>query len=271
MTRAADLKARLANVAQIETIVSALRAVALGQRREAERRLEAVRAHEAAVAGAMARALALAPPPTAQQAGQGASLLIVMGAGQGFAGAYGERLAHAALAQSPTEIFVLGRRTAEALEEADAPLRFRAEAPAHAGDAPALASRLADALIERLARGDVSRVTLLFAEPDAEALTLRPLIPFDYARFPPHAGPAPLLTLPPETLLQTLVEEYLFAELAEAALLAFAAESEARADAMSRAQTNVRRIAQDLERDAAHARQAALTAEIVELSLHAEG
>jgi F-type H+-transporting ATPase subunit gamma len=56
---------------------------------------------------------------------------------------------------------------------------------------------------------------------------------FDFGRFAvPLSCQPPLITLPPALLLARLADEYVFAELCEAALTAFAAENEARVAAM---------------------------------------
>jgi F-type H+-transporting ATPase subunit gamma len=59
------------------------------------------------------------------------------------------------------------------------------------------------------------------------------LLTFDFGRFAvPLSCQPPLITLPPALLLARLADEYVFAELCEAALTAFAAENEARVAAM---------------------------------------
>jgi F-type H+-transporting ATPase subunit gamma len=65
-------------------------------------------------------------------------------------------------------------------------------------------------------------------------------LPFDFRRFAVHvSGQPPLISLPPALLLAGLAEEYVFAELCEAALTAFAAENEARVAAMLSAKENL--------------------------------
>ena len=54
-------------------------------------------------------------------------------------------------------------------------------------------------------------------------------------------------------------------------MLGFAAENAARAEAMARAQSNVRRIATDLRADYQRARQEQMTTEIIELTTAAAG
>ncbi len=138
----------------------------------------------------------------------------------------------------------------------------------HAAEIPALASRIVDAAFALIARASHDRVGIVFADalPDGTRLVQRSLVPFDFSRFPPAGGHPPLTTLARDELLAGLAEEYVFTEVCEALMLGFAAESAARAAAMARAQTNVRRISTDLARDFRQARQEQMTTEIIELS-----
>jgi len=279
MSRPEDIGRRVANVRQIETIVSALRALAIAHGQEAQGRLAAIRAYEATIAGALADALCGAPPPQTGAGRAARPLLIVVGAAQGFSGAYGDRLADAALergAAAPergaaADLIVLGLRTVEALRARGAAPVWWCDMPAHAAEAPALASRVADVAFERLGRGADDRVAILHATPEAPDRPAAPrsLAPFDFTRFSGAARRAPLLSLPRPALLSGLVAEYLFAEICEALMLGFAAESEARAAAMARAQQNVRRIGADLDAAYRRARQEQMTTEIVELAARA--
>ncbi|QIG78874.1 F0F1 ATP synthase subunit gamma [Stakelama tenebrarum] len=93
------------------------------------------------------------------------------------------------------------------------------------------------------------------------------LIPFDYARFPVRRSDAPpLTTLSPDVLLPQLAEEYVFAELCEAVVLAFAAEQEARLRAMMSVSEHVKRSSEDLAAQYRQRRQEAITEEVVELA-----
>ena len=136
-----------------------------------------------------------------------------------------------------------------------------------AADVPHLASRVADGLYERLAAGNVRRVAVLHAEPEAGAPVMKQLIPFDYDRIERPAGRnRPLIQMPPLALLAELVTEYVFSELCEALMLGFAAENDARMQAMLRARSNVSHVIDDLKRGYHQARQEQMTAEILELS-----
>ncbi|MCE5972060.1 F0F1 ATP synthase subunit gamma [Sinirhodobacter sp. WL0062] len=275
MSRPEDIKDHLANVQQIESIVGTLRALAAAHQLEAKAHLEAVRAHEATVAAALSTALGAGAiwPEEAEHAGH---LSIVIGAAQGFCGAHSDHLAEAAQAEvaSGAGLIVVGGRTEGML--ADTPLIWAAEMAAHAPQVPDLASRLADAVFEELAKKPGLRVRIVFADPDPEkpgpgTITRHSVFPLDPARFQPARAAAPLTSLPAGDLLGALIEEYVYSELCEALMLGFAAENAARAEAMARAQSNVRRIATDLRGDYQRARQEQMTTEIIELTTAAVG
>lgn len=270
MNRPEDIKARLDNISQIEGIVGALRAIASAHQQEARHHLDAVRAHEATVAGALARALGEGPALPARRGGR--ALLIVAGAAQGFSGDYSDRITEAALTgdTADLDLMVVGHRTLQSLTERAAPgtILWSADMAPHMAEVPALASRTVDAAFALVSRGSHDRIGILFvdAQPQGQHLIRRPLLPFDFGRFAPDPGNPPLITLARHDLLAALAEEYVFAEVCEALMLGFASESAARAAAMARAQTNVRRISEDLTRRFSQARQEQMTTEIIELS-----
>ena len=76
----------------------------------------------------------------------------------------------------------------------------------------------------------------------------------------------PLLNLPSETLLIELTADYLHAQLCKTALHAFAAENEARMEAMASARSQIERQLSALQATRRTVRQEEITAEIIELA-----
>jgi F-type H+-transporting ATPase subunit gamma len=93
------------------------------------------------------------------------------------------------------------------------------------------------------------------------------LFPFDMSAFPrPTDANAPLLNLARETLLSELTADYMHAQLCNAALHAFAAENEARMEAMAAAHNQIERQLSSLHATQRLVRQEEITAEIIELA-----
>ncbi|MGE4071997.1 MAG: F0F1 ATP synthase subunit gamma [Lysobacterales bacterium] len=270
MNKTRQIHDRLSNVREIETIVSTLRALAVAHQQEARTHLEAIRAHETSVAAALSTALSMLPG-TAAKASEQRGMAIVVGAAQGFSGTFADRIADAALIehQRGSTLLAVGTRTLSALQEREVAPVWSSEAALHASEVPDLANQLADVLFERLAQTPEAEIVLLYADAANAGQTLirRILFPFDFGRFPRSTQPPPLTTLPAAALLSALVSEYVFAELCEALMMGFAAENAARAAAMSRAQSNVKQIASELQNSFQRARQEQMTTEIIELSL----
>jgi len=276
MAHLEEIKQRIGNIDQIESVIVAMRAMAAAHAQEARRHLRAIRQHEDTVARAMADAMALVPAgellPVPYR-GPVTHLQIVVGAAQGFSGTYNEKIVSGVLdnaSDGETRRYMLvGQRcVSEFAERGHAP-DWSANMVAHAADVPSLASNLVDALFARLDSGEVHRVSVVYADPVSpdSALVLRRLMPFDFARIE-RTQPAiePETTIDAHLLIARLVEEYVFTEICEALMLGFAAENDARMSAMTRARSNVKEIAQDLQRRFHQARQEETTTEIVELS-----
>ena len=270
MRRPEDIEARIGNVAQVESVIVAMRALAAAHAQEAARHLHAIREQEATVAHAMADALALFDMPTqAPERSKGKHLRIVVGAAQGFSGAYNERIVDAATGDGADAFVLIGQRCISECDLRGITPAKSARMAAHAAEVPALASEIVDTVFDLLGRGAFARVSIVHGEtkgPTQSPVT-RTLMPFDYSRFTrTDRAQAPLITLPPAALVARLVEEYVFAEICEALMLGFAAENDARMTAMSRARNNVGQLREDLRREFAQARQEQTTTEIIELS-----
>lgn len=275
--RLADVEARIATARQLAQVVGAIRAVAAARARAARARLDAVRAHAGIVARAIGRALAL--PDGMDRGGGGATarrrghVVLAFSAEQGFAGSFGaevlERASRLLDAAAGGELFLVGDRGLAQARERGLAVAWSTAMILHDEQAALLAQRIVEALWRRLDGGAVSRVTLVHAIPEAASglgVVERPLMPFDFGRFPPSREASPLTLLPPERLLARLAEEYVFAEVCEAAVLSFAAENEARTRAMTAARQKVAETLETLTGRARRLRQEAITDEIVELA-----
>ena len=83
--------------------------------------------------------------------------------------------------------------------------------------------------------------------------------------FQPPGATRPLTQLPTDALINSLSGDYLHALVCKAALHAFAAENEARMEAMSAAGSQITRELGEFEATLRQVRQEAITAEIIEL------
>jgi F-type H+-transporting ATPase subunit gamma len=140
--------------------------------------------------------------------------------------------------------------------------------------APATVRRLTDELYRRIARGEISRVEMIFGryrQGDTPRIERRLLLPFDPTTLASNEPrQAPLHNLPPQALLEKLMEEYVFALLTEAAAESIASENAARFTAMESAHDNVSTKLDQLRQAARQARQDEITTELLDLVVGAE-
>ena len=277
--RLSDVQARIGTVHQLSAVVTAMRGIAAARSREARGQLDGVRAYADVIGGAISQALTFIPQPERAEALHrtgGAHIVVALCTEQGFAGVFSERVLEAASnvmqsdAHGPVELFLVGDRGLAVAGERAMAVIWSAPMIAHAGEMPALANRIIEALFDRLDTGQVAKVSVVHGVPGSSAslqILRKQLIPFDFTRFPlaRNAVP-PLLTLPPQKLLNRLAEEYMFAELCEAVILSFAAENEARMRAMIAARTNLADTLDHLVARSRQLRQDEITSEIIELA-----
>lgn len=270
--RLAQTTRRIENLQQLEAVVTAMRGISASRTQQAHALLRGLRAHAAVIAGAIGQALALVPEgqrPATTRVRRTAVILFC--AEQGFAGAFSDRMLEAVgKSTAARDIFLIGTRGAALATERGISLTWQTGMVPHASLVPALAGRIADALYDWLSDQESRRVEVIVPTWSAAAGVVpeqRSLLPFDFRRFAVQTmGQAPLVTLPPSVLLARLAEEYIFAELCEAALTAFAAENEARIAAMLSAKGNLETMRSDLQALERQIRQEEITAEVLELA-----
>lgn len=276
--RLGDIEQRIDSIHQLSLVVAAIRGIAAARLREADAQLAGIRSYAETIGEAIGEALPLLAGqsgPVLQDGKTGAGLVIALCSEHGFVGGFNSRVLDAVQSLAGSEqpassdLFIAGDRGVTVAGERGLQVDWSIPMAASTGEVSDLANRLAEALYRRLATGAVETATIVHAVPDQEGarVVTKALIPFDFSRFP-HAAPAaaPLINLPPEALIAQLAEEYVFAELCEAAMLSYAAENEARMWAMLAAHGNVGRRLDELTARARHLRQEEITAEVVELA-----
>ena len=270
--RLADVSARIGSIRQLGTVMNAMRGIAAARAQQASAQLAAVDRYAATVGRAIAQALVLQPPARHAPARNAAhSGLVLFCAEQGFAGAFSQRVLDAAGADlSTATLFVAGTRGAAALAERQGNATWQGIIPSHSPGIPKFASTIADAVSASFAKGEIDRLDVLFCQWElgkAIRVVRQSLLPLDPAAFPaPANAAAPLLNLTPAALLDALTPDYVHAQLCRAALHSFAAENEARMEAMAAAHSHTERQLATLQATERRVRQEEITAEILELA-----
>lgn len=272
----AEVAARLDSTRQLGSVISAMRAIAASRSQQARRELEAIRLYAATIGQAIDQVLGTLPagqsmaPPAARSDGV---LVVALCAEQGFAGSFNERVLDVALPLADDgHLFVVGDRGLMVAGNRGRTPDWSVPMAAHTDEVSALADRISDAVYAALAaRGTADRVLLVYGSPaegEEPAIVRRWLLPFDFGRFPARlaVGQVPLMNLPPAVLLEQLAVEYVHADLCEALMLSYAAENQARMQAMIAAHGNLERTEAALTLQFQRVRQEDITDEILELS-----
>jgi len=272
MTSLADIQGHIASMGELQDIVSAMRSLAGMRVQEAQRALPGIRQYADSMAEAIGAALMLvARQEPAAQIGQGIRGLILCAAEHGFVAGFNERLVEAAEAElKPHDLlFVLGSRGAALALERGRQAAWARPMATRLNGVPDTVNQLTKELFARVARGQISRVEVLFSryrQGGQSAIERRLLLPLDTASIA-ASGPrqAPLHNLEPGALFEKLAAEYVFALLTEAAVESIASENAARFAAMEAACDNVSKKLEQLQQDSRQARQTEITTELLDL------
>ncbi|MCB9994601.1 MAG: F0F1 ATP synthase subunit gamma [Hyphomicrobiaceae bacterium] len=270
--RLVEITARIDGIRQLGAVVNAMRGIAAVRAQQARGQLTAVDSYANILKAAIGRVLSLDGdgrdiPPR----GRARRALVVFGAEQGFAGAYSQRVLDEIAGESDGALifFVGSRGRAIALERGVAADWYTAQ-PQQSGNAPRVANQIAEALYSRIASGEITELEAVFQRwlPGTAGEVVRDrLFPLDASVFKTAVqAPPPLTYLAPELLLDQLTADYIHSRLCHATLHAFAAENEARMQAMAAARSQIDRQLSELQARQRQVRQEEITSEIIELA-----
>jgi F-type H+-transporting ATPase subunit gamma len=246
-----------------------MRGLAAAHLQQARAAVDGYRAYAEVVADGLARAVQLLDPASdAGTASRRSAPLarVVFSAEHGFSGAFAARLLEAAAPAGDERLFVLGSRGLVLCEQRGWRPVWSAPMASQVAGVPATARRAADALYARFVDEELSGAEVVWARPAGSAdfsIARRTLLPFDVgAAGRPAKGPPPLANLAPARLVEQLVGEHVFAELARAALESFASENAARLATMESARLNIEGKLEALSAQERLQRQEEITAEV---------
>lgn len=265
--RLADISARIEGVRQLGAVVNAMKGIAAARARTARSQVLAVDSYAATIAEAVSTAIGPDAARNMAPAG-GATGLLVFCAEQGFAGAFSERVLDGIGADLvPERLFLIGTRGLSVAAARGITPMWSGAMPSHSPGIPKLADRITNALYAEVSAGRIARLEVVYTTWDAgrPSLLRHGLFPIDLADLPPALGTRPLMQLSPADLLDRLGMDHVHALICKAALHAYAAENEARMEAMSAAATQIERELEVFQATLRRVRQETITAEIIEL------
>jgi F-type H+-transporting ATPase subunit gamma len=278
MSRAAELRARIASVDELLQVVTAMRSLAAARVQRAERALPGIRRYAEIMADAIASAEALlAGASTLVPPSDLPATLIVVCSEHGFAGRFNELLLDRAAAEPEAatgRLWLVGTRGAQLARARSLASEWTMPMATHAAGVFDGARRLATELERRVARGELGRLAILGAhraDGETVALDRRQLLPLATSSpsRPPPAVP-PLHHLPPVVLLARVIDEHVVGELSRALMESFASENAARLQAMEAARHNIDDKLRELREQSRRLRQDEITAELLDVITGAE-
>jgi F-type H+-transporting ATPase subunit gamma len=276
--RLPEVQTRLETLHELREIVVAMRAMAAARVQEAQAAIDGTRAYARVVADAIAEALPLLPraPARGIAPGNAPQGIVVFMTEHGFTGAFNDELVDAARHAMDGEeaLFVIGSRGHALVEERGLTPAWATQMAVHAGAVTQSARRIADELYRRFARGGLAGVDMLYFRDRGggrRMLERHSLLPVDLKQYGMrHRDQPPLTNLPPQTLLDGLLAEYVFAQFAHAAMESFASENGARLAVMQSAREKLDERLTDLQSLERRLRQEQITSELLELVTGAE-
>lgn len=275
MASVADLRRRLTNARNVQQLTRAMKTVAAARLHRARAAAAAARPYDEGITALVVRLAAtgvehplLARPTAVQTAGR--RCLVVIAGDRGLAGGFNAAVVRAALGAArrpggPAPVFIAaGRRAITALRRRGVELRA---AFSGLGDpvAPEISRAAAARLIEGLAAGDFNTVDLVynrFVSVVTQRPVVEPLLPLPEQ---PPASRAYIFEPSPAAIMDAVLSAYISARIHRALLESRAGEHAARMAAMDAATRNAGDLIDGLARELSHARQQAITLELLDI------
>ncbi|SEN85566.1 F-type H+-transporting ATPase subunit gamma [Pseudorhodobacter antarcticus] len=262
--RLADITARVESISALGSVVNAMKGIAAARARMARTQLGAVEAYAATVAAAMASVLGPTHPAPPMQGKTG---ILLFCAEQGFAGAFSERVLDSVAQDPAAAFFLIGTRGLSVATARGTLPGWHAAMPSHTRGIPKLADQITKAIFAAVSVGQIDRLDVVFTgwQSGRGVVQRAALFPLDLSDLPKTTHERPLTQLPTAALIDALGADYVHALVCKAALNAFAAENEARIEAMTAAGSQIARELKHFQATLQRVRQEAITAEIIEL------
>ncbi|PRY80532.1 F-type H+-transporting ATPase subunit gamma [Yoonia maritima] len=265
--RLADISARIDGIRDLGAVVNAMKGIAAARAHVARTQVDAVDSYAATIASAMSRVIGAENKTPVEQDAANLGLLIFC-AEQGFAGAFTERVLDSIDARDAEALFLIGTRGLSIAKARGINSHWTAPLPSHTAGIPKLADQITTAIYSAVSEDRIDALDVIFTgwKSGRPAVVRQRLFPVDPSGLAATTDERPLTQLPSDTLLASFGEEYFKAQVCKAALHAFAAENEARMEAMTSAGRQIAREMDAFQATLRRVRQEAITAEIIELS-----
>lgn len=277
MTRLSEIQSHIGSMNELLDIVGAMRSLAGMRMQESQHALPGIRGYAESMANAIGSAFLLMHQSLGDARQDRARRVVILCMTEhGFVGEVNERMLEAveATLEAADLLFVLGSRGAALTFEHGHKIAWTRPMATRLAGAPDMVNRLTNELYARIARGEITRVEVIYGRYRQGAPTTiecRLILPIDtVALSSKNAHQAPLHNLPPRPLLEKLMAEYVFALLTEAAVESIASENAARFAAMESAHDNISKKLAGLQENARQARQTEITSELLDLMTGAE-
>lgn len=267
--RLADISARIESVGQLGAVVNAMKGIAAARAHTARAQIEAVDHYAATIAAGLSSALVhKAKHHEDRRPPQSKTGLLVFTAEQGFAGAFSERVLDSiGTTPDPETLFLIGTRGLSIATVRGIIPGWSAPLPSHTPGIPKLAHKVTRAIYDAVGTGRMDSLDVIYTGQTSgrPAVMRKTLFPIDLSDLPKAASDSPLMQLSYDALMDSLGVDYFHALVCRTALHAFAAENDARLEAMSAAGSQIARELEAFEATLRRVRQEAITAEIIEL------
>ena len=272
----AQLQKHKESIAKLDNVISAMRGVAAARVQQSHQQLDNVHEYANTIAHAISQVIELLPRTVSDQKRQmqSTSGVLLFCAEYGFSGTFTEKIFDNVIDKvNQPKLLVIGSRGIQLSQARGLSVAWSTPMMTNLNNANAVADQISAALYRQINMHHLSHIDLIYAKPQSQQIEIiqQALFPIDYASFTNiNQEPQPLLNLNPESLIEWLANEYLYAQINQAIIYSYAAENSARLQTMNAARDNIKKKLATLTIAEQIARQSEITDEIIEIASGAQ-
>ncbi|MDR4508118.1 MAG: F0F1 ATP synthase subunit gamma [Candidatus Brocadiaceae bacterium] len=271
MLSSTDIEKKVAVYHTIEDIVKVMKAYAGVAIRKTEEIIQNVRVYEDRVFFAMADMIKYYPGIIVEEEQKGKRILVAFGSSQGLCGMFNEKMVES-ISDTFTDndtLFIIGRRLKSALELRKIPYAVFNDSVASISGIPSALAGIVSEIMDTYNKVEYYNLSLLFTTiVDKKAnIILEQVLPPDVKKLQTltPSGMSPVLHLEPNTILEKLIEEFLFIALYRCYVESLRSENWYRLRSMEGASETLKKKLSALASTEKYIRQEEITEEMLEI------
>ena len=265
------LKKKIHTLKDLKDIVSSMKAYANFTIQKSKRELPNIREYQNSVEDSIAYMIEYFPYLKKSKLYKGKTLYILFGAQEGLCGAFNEKILAYFEDIKEQDYFLIsvGQKINDEINEKKLKVTYLMDGASNIDTIEERVSSLVEYLVDFFEKNSIKELTLIYSKLlDNSEIVIKneKILPPDFEKFQKYIKiKEPLLYIEKETILDSLIEEYLLISLYRAFIESISSENQSRLNTMINAENHIEKMTEDINEKLNILRQEEITNELLEI------